>query len=126
MKRGYYALGRLKPGEMNKTETAFAKHLEERRIVGEILWWKFEAIKLRLADGCFLTMDFAVVDAARQLVLYDVKGKMRKTRANGTKYDAAFAQDDSKVKIKLAADMYPFVMRMVYPATGGGWNEDEF
>jgi hypothetical protein len=126
MKRAYYALGRLKSGELNKTESAFAKYLEERRIVGDILWWRFEAIKLKLADGCFYSPDFAVIDAAHQLILYEVKGKTRKTRADGTKYDAAFAQDDSRVKIKLAADTFPFVMRMVYPATGGGWNEEEF
>ena len=92
--------------------------------MGDLLWWKFEPIKLRLADGCFYTPDFMALTHTRLIVLYEVKGKTRKTRADGTKYDAAFSQDDSKIKIKVAAAEFPFEMRMVYPMTGGGWNED--
>jgi len=32
------ALGRLKTGEMNKSEANYAKHLELRKQAGEILW----------------------------------------------------------------------------------------
>jgi hypothetical protein len=126
MSKQYRALGRLKSGEMNKTESAYAKHLEERRLVGEVAWWRFEAIKLRIADGCFYSGDFAVMLADRQMEIHEVKGKTRKTSSQGAKYDAAYAQDDSLVKIKAAAEMYPFVFRLMYPRTGGGWNEKEF
>lgn len=41
------------PGEMNKTETAYAELLEGRKLAGEILGWRFEAYKLRQADRAF-------------------------------------------------------------------------
>ena len=53
----FYALGRLKTGEMNKTESAYSAHLEMLRIAGELLWHKFEGLKLRLADNTFLTVE---------------------------------------------------------------------
>ncbi|MDR1660895.1 MAG: hypothetical protein LBR95_00470 [Azoarcus sp.] len=40
-----YALGRLKPGQMNKTEAEYAL----RQQAGEVLWYRFEGVKLRLA-----------------------------------------------------------------------------
>jgi hypothetical protein len=57
MKSAVLALGRLKTGQMNKTEEAYAAHLGLRKIAGEILRYKFEGIKLRLADNTFLTVD---------------------------------------------------------------------
>src|SRR6187455_1040767 len=105
-----YALGRLKTGERNKTEAAYEKHLETRKAVGEILFYKFEGIKLRLADNTFLTVDFAVMLANGQLEMHEVKG---------------FAMEDSLVKLKVAADMYPFVFRLAkvrLKKDGGGWN----
>jgi hypothetical protein len=36
-----------------------------------------------------------------------------------------FSQDDSKVKIKVAAQQFPFVFKLVFPATGVGWHETE-
>lgn len=41
MKRQLQALGRLKTGQMNKTEEAYAAHL--KRITGTVVaWYKFE------------------------------------------------------------------------------------
>jgi len=59
------ALGRLKQGEMNSYEAAYAADLEARRIAGEIAWVKFEGLKFRLADSTFYTPDFAVMLAWR-------------------------------------------------------------
>lgn len=61
MKRQLQALGRLKTGQMNKTESAYSQHLEMRKHAGEIAWYRFEGIKLRLADNTFYTPDFAVM-----------------------------------------------------------------
>ena len=38
---------------MNKTEQAYGDLLEQRKQVGEVVWYKFEGVKLRLAakDG---------------------------------------------------------------------------
>lgn len=114
MKRSLQALGRLKVGAMNKTETAYAATLDQRRVAGEVAWYKFEGLKFRLADNTFYTPDFAVMLAGGALEAHEVKG---------------FWQDDARAKIKIAADMYPlrFVAVQVVPKkAGGGWKLEEF
>ncbi|EOD1518354.1 hypothetical protein ACJGFN_000102 [Escherichia coli] len=49
MRKQLQALGRLKTGQMNKTESAYCQHLELRKHAGEVAWYRFEGIKLRLA-----------------------------------------------------------------------------
>ena len=44
------ARSRPQPGTMNLTEKAYAHLLELRRLAGEIVGYRFEAYKLRLAD----------------------------------------------------------------------------
>ena len=108
------ALGRLKTGEMNKTEKAYAAYLEQRRIAGEVEWYKFEGIKLRLADNTFYTPDFPVMLAGGPLEMHEVKGHW---------------QDDARVKIKVAADLYPFkfvAVQALPKKLGGGWKSEEF
>ena len=112
--RALQALGRLKTGTMNKTEAAYAATLDARRHAGEVAWFKFEGIKLRLADNTFYTPDFAVMLADGALEMHEVKG---------------FWTDDGRAKIKIAADMYPlrFVAVRVKPKKeGGGWAVEEF
>lgn len=114
--RKRFALGRLKTGEMNRTEAAYDAHLEVLQRAGEILWRKFEGIKLRMAENCFLTVDFAVMRADGVLELHDVKGAK------------AIFEDDAKVKLKVAAALYPFVFRVAFPKPkreGGGWLIEE-
>jgi hypothetical protein len=101
---------------MNRTEQAYAEHLEAKRIAGEVAWWKFEGVKLRLADGCFLTMDFAVMQPNGIFELHDTKGSL------------AIWTDDAKVKVKCAAEMYPFRFVIAVPIPrkqGGGWELHE-
>lgn len=109
-----YGLGRLKSGAMNKTEQAYAAYLAQLQAVGGILWHKFEGMKLRLADNTFYTPDFAVMRPDGQIELHEVKG---------------FWQDDARVKIKVAADMYPFkflAIKARAKKSGGGWEVEEF
>lgn len=87
------ALGRLKAGQMNKTEAEYASILESRKRAGEVAWFAFEGVKLRLADSTFYSPDFAVMLAGGELEMHEVKG---------------FWTDDARVKIKVAASMYPF------------------
>lgn len=111
---GHLALGRLKPGKMNQTEKAYAERLRELQHAGEILWHRFEGIKLRLADNTFYTPDFAVLAADGVMELHEVKG---------------FWQDDARAKIKIAADQYPFrfiAVRVRPKKDGGGWAVEEF
>lgn len=110
-----FAKGRLPSGQMNKTESAFAAELERQRVAGLIQWWKFEGIKLRLADKTFLTVDFAVLDAEGYLQMIDVKGSL----------NPAVYQGDAKVKMQVAAVTYPFKFFVAVPRLkrdGGGFS----
>lgn len=111
-----YALGRLKPGQMNRTEAAYDAFLAEQQMVGMIRWRMFEGIKLRLAPNTSLTVDFAVMRADGLLTMVDVKGAKH------------LFTDDARAKMKIAADKFPFVFKVVYPRAkklGGGWIEEE-
>lgn len=87
------ALGRMKAGKMNNAELAYSKILELRKIAGEVLWYSFEGITLRMADRTTYTPDFAVMLASGEMEMHEIKG---------------FFQDDAKVKIKVASAMFPF------------------
>lgn len=97
------AKGRLAPGQMNKSETAYAAVLDQRKQAGEILWWAFEGVKLKIAPNTHLTIDFAVMLANGELQMHDVKGAK------------AIIQDDAKVKMKVARSMFPFAMFYAFP-----------
>lgn len=96
--------------QMNKTEAAYAYELELRRLAGEIAWYRFEAIKLRLAAKTFYTPDFLVVLADGEVQFHEVKG---------------FWRDDARVKIKVAAEQFPFAF-IAIRKTKGGWETEYF
>jgi hypothetical protein len=79
---------------MNRTEAEYAGMLDLRMRAGDIVWWRFEAIKIRLADNTFYTPDFLVLLSDMRLECHEVKG--------------AFVMDDAKVKLKVAAETCPF------------------
>lgn len=86
-----------RPGTMNKTEELYSRILELQRHNGEILRWDFEPEKLRLADKTFYTPDFRVILADSTIEFHEVKG---------------FFRDDARVKIKVAAELHPYVFRV--------------
>ena len=53
-----FALGRMKAGKMNKTEAAYAGYLEALKRTGDVTWYYFEPMNLKLADKCFYKVDF--------------------------------------------------------------------
>jgi len=106
--------GRLKPGDMNKTETRYADRLEAMLHAHEIRWWRFEGLKFRLSDGAWYTPDFNVLTANGDVECHEVKGHW---------------EEAARVRIKVAADQYPF--RFVActekrKKDGGGWNFEVF
>lgn len=114
MNKSLQALGRLKPGTMNKTEALYAETLEQRKQRGELLWYKFEGVKLKLAAKTFYTPDFAVMLANGEMEMHEVKG---------------YWLDDARAKIKVAADMYPFrfiAIKVKAKRDGGGWSVEDF
>ena len=112
--RRVLALGRLKAGEMNRTEAEYGRMLGALQAAGEIAWSRFEGLKLRLADNTFYTPDYAVMRADGAMECHEVKGHWT---------------DDARVKIKVAAEMYPFrfiAVRRLPKRDGGGWATEEF
>lgn len=108
--RHRFALGRLKQGQMNKTEARYSERLERMKQMGEVLWYRFEGVKLRLADKTFYSPDFFVMRANGEMEVHEVKG---------------FMMDDANVKIKIAADSYPFRFYLVKAVKGNQWSITE-
>lgn len=106
---GCFARGRMPPGKMNRTESAYADYLESRKHGGDVLWWKFEGIKLRLVDSTFYTPDFDVLLKSGHIEIHETKG---------------FWRDDARVKIKVAASIYPFKF-IAIKKTKSGWQQEE-
>jgi hypothetical protein len=114
MNKSVYALGRLKSGVMNRTEAAYAQVLEAQKQSGEVLWWEFEGLTFKLAEGSRYTPDFNVMLANGQMEMREVKGRW---------------MDDAKTKIKVAASKFPFLFRAVYSVPkkdGGGFRYEDF
>jgi hypothetical protein len=102
------------PKGMNKTEAAYAERLEMLRRSGEILSYDFEAITLKLAPNTRYTPDFLVITSDATVELHEVKGHW---------------YDDARVKIKVAARLFPFrfvAVRKKSHRDGGGWDQEEF
>lgn len=119
--RGGRALGRVKGRGMNKSETAYAEQLRLRMQVGEVLWWMFEGMKFNLGENCFLTPDFNVLLASGELQCIDVKGTQTRTDSKGAPYEAAFYEDDARVKIATAARMFPISFLIAFLGSDGNW-----
>lgn len=108
------ARGAHKPGVMNKTEAEYALMLDSWVRGGLIQWYKFEGITMKLADDTRYTPDFFVMDSQGFLECHEVKG---------------YWQDDAKVKIKVAASIFPFKFIAVFKKAkkdGGGWETKTF
>lgn len=100
----------FKPTKMNRTEQKFADYCENKRIMGDIVAWKYEPFNVRLADRCFYKVDFLVV----------FKDRFEVVEVKGCK---AMIRDDALVKFKLAAKDFPwFTWRMVTHDKKKGWS----
>lgn len=101
---------RQPPGTMNKLEKAYSEYLFFRKKAGDILDYKFEAIKLKLAPSTFYTPDFMVFTNDGFIEMHEAKG---------------FWEDDARVKIKVAAEMFPFRF-VAITRSKDGWKEEDF
>lgn len=80
------------PGQMNRMEADYAGYLEGLKRAGTVLWYAFDAVKLRLAQKTFYEPDFLVLMADLVFEIHEVKGHW---------------EDDARVKIKVAAEKFP-------------------
>lgn len=89
---------RHEAGVMNGMEKKYAAYLELRRIAGEILEWRFEPLKLRLAPKTYYTPDFLLLMPDGRIELHETKG---------------FMEEDANVKIKVAREMFSSIFTIV-------------
>ena len=95
--------------EPNKTEQRYADHLWQRMIAGEVIYYRFGAIHLRLARRTFYKPDFIVV-TPDEIQIHEVKGHQ---------------EDDARVKIKSAAYEYFYFRFYQVTLENGQWKFEE-
>lgn len=97
---------------MNGLEAAYARDLDLRKLSGNVLWWKFNAVRLRIADGekgAFFKPDFAVL-TRDGLEFHETKG---------------FWREAARLRIKVASGLYPFPFVAVR-RVAGRWEYERF
>lgn len=108
---------RKKPGEMNKTEEAYSEVLDAKIKAEEIRSYRYESVKLKLADNTWFTPDFEVITNDDEIEYHEVKAC--------TSLGKMLIEDDANVKIKVAAQQYKerkFILCGKLPKKlGGGW-----
>lgn len=113
---------------MNKTEAAYADHLQRKLLAGQILRWDFEPETFKLGEGCRYTPDFRVVLPDGEVQFHDTKGCKMKKRADGSREPTAWMEEDARVKLRAASGLHPYGFYVAYPvpaARGGGWMIEE-
>lgn len=107
----HFARGRHKRiAGMNKLEAAYAQQLELRKAAGEVLWWAYEPMSLRLAPATHYRPDFAVMLSDCTLEIHETKGNNM--------------EDDSWCKLKIAAALFPFQFILVRHSVKLGWTTE--
>ena len=95
---------------MNKTEQQYGEHLEMMRLASEILDYRYEPMNLRLASNTYYRPDFLVIFPTH-FEIHEVKG---------------FWQDDARVKIKVAAEQFPWFQFIAVKKGNKGWEYERF
>jgi hypothetical protein len=99
---------------MNGGERAYARYLDKRRMAGEIVWWAYEPLKLRLAEGAWYTPDFVIQMADGTIEIHEYKGFMREA---------------ARVRLLVASDRFPFfpfrLIRAIPVRQGGGFKVED-
>jgi hypothetical protein len=103
----------MPPRGMNKLEQEYARHLELRKLAGEIRDYRFEAVHLRLCDGQggkarTYKPDFLVVLADGRVEIHEVKG---------------WQWQAGMLRFDFAAQQFPFWTFRMFGRDAHGWVE---
>ena len=101
----------VEPEGMNKTESLYSRRLDQRKLAGEILAWRFEALTFRLAYRCNYTPDFLVVTPV-EIQVHEVKG--------------GYVREDGLIKWKMAAQAHPEFRFFLCKYVQGHWKISEY
>lgn len=98
---------------MNKLEARYAGRLEAMKRAGQIVFWKFEAVALRLADKTTYNPDFYLMLPDGSVGFHETKG---------------FWRDDARAKIKVAAEEFPelFFVAVQWDSKAKEWRFERF
>jgi hypothetical protein len=89
--------------KLNKLESAWLAVL---RADITLAWVGVHALTFKIGDDCRYTPDFIALNLDGELITYETKGFMR---------------DDARVKLKVAARMFPFVGFVLVERKAGAW-----
>lgn len=98
---------------MNGTERDYGRYLDTRQAAGEVIWWAFNSIRLRIAQGNMLAWfkpDFVVMLASGAYEVHETKG---------------YEREAALVRLKVAAGFFPFRFVLV-KRDGESWSFEEF
>lgn len=98
---------------VSKLERDYGAHLEALKRSGEIVSYKHQPLKLRLADKTYYNPDYSVHRNDDVIELVEVKG---------------FWEDMSRVKVKVCAEQFPefLFVAVTRPKKSEGWKREEF
>lgn len=109
--KGHRGYRTARTAGMNKTESTYATVLAAQKLSGFIQDFWYEGITLKLADGCRYTPDFLILREDGILECVEVKVGLKNKK---TQKVSPLSENASKVKIKVAAAMYPFMFGIAY------------
>jgi hypothetical protein len=116
MNKAKWKSAKRERGAMNRLEAAYAKLLEERKAAGQIADYRFEAMKLRLADLTYLTPDFVVLTCQGWIEFHECKG--------------GWFPEHNRCKWKFAIEQFPWftfvLVRSIPKKNGGGFEYERF
>ncbi len=101
----------VRPSRMNNTEAAYASRLSLGKRLGEIGYFAFEPLRLRLAGGAFYKPDFIVASNGKPIEFHEVKG---------------FWREAARVRIRVAAELHPWARFVAVRLVKGEWVREEF
>lgn len=113
-RKGHKPRPRHQPGVMNRLEAEYAMMLEAMKRADQIFDWRFEAVKLKLADRTYFTCDFLVI--SEHVELHEIKARMKSGKV--------LCEDDAAVKIKVAAELFPWFRFKMASRGNDGWRID--
>ena len=96
------------PKYASNWEAEYARYLDGRKHLGEIVSYCHEPLRFNLAPATSYTPDFIVVSSSGRIEIHEVKGYLR---------------DDAGVKFKIAAAQFPYFVFVMLRKKKGVWEE---
>jgi hypothetical protein len=99
---------------MNKTERLYGEKLDRMKVAGQVKWWAFNQVRLRIATGekaAWYKPDFFVQFADGHFEMHETKG---------------FERQRGLLALKVAAGQFPMFRFVLVKRVKGEWTHEEF